>query len=123
MPLSLALVLLLLHQFVGAQSQLAKGHDDECDDIVREVVRAAAAAAALDEAENEAADAMLHSTRLPRGRATQQPLSRKRESLAPVHIDVQLAQATRVATSAKLLSPDDIALVRIDDSSDHVGEP
>ena len=116
MPVSLVLALLLLQQLAGLPSQPAEGHDEECDDIVREVVRAAAAAAALDEAEKAADDAILHSTRLQRARATHQPLSMKRESLAPVHIDVQLAQATAVATSAQLLSADDIALVRIGSS-------
>ena len=47
-----------------------------------------------------------------RAASTQQPLSSRRESLAPVHVSVALARATRAVTSPpRLLSADDIALV------------
>jgi hypothetical protein len=79
-------------------------------EIVQEAQAAAEAAAAAVE------PAVAHSERLygklGRAATTQQPLSSWRESLAPVHIDVQQARGTRVVHEPELLNADDIRLVR-----------
>jgi hypothetical protein len=115
MPLLLFLLLLVLHLPAGLSSQRgaepAEEYDEECAEIVREVVRDAANAAAVEiAAEKEVDGAILHSEGLRRQRTTHRPLSSQRESLAPVHVDVQIAQATRVAVSSKMFSVDDIEL-------------
>ena len=110
-------LLLLLHLSAGSslRAEPVEG-DEECCEIVREVIQdaanAAAAAAAVESvAERQAEDTVGRSEGVGRKRTTHRPLSSQRESLAPVHIDVQIAQATRVVVSSKLFSEDDIETV------------
>ena len=123
LPPLLLLLLALLE--VPASSQAAAsspaaaegGCGDDCGDaIAQAIVREASAAAAGAGAGGEAVAAAAAAAAVPssdgRAASTQKPLSSRRESLAPVHVSVALARATRAVTSPpRLLSADDIALV------------
>ena len=101
-----------------------KTDDSGCaagESVVQQILAEAAAAALQQrQAEEAEAPAMAVPPRLDSsdgssssGRAskTREPLSHWRESLAPVHVDVRLAQRTSVVREVGLLSPADVALV------------